>query len=153
MLGLCLHSRYEGQPAILLEQAIGKNFDCPRSEPCYSVEILPGKILQIDWKIMVREIVRDIRDRTGTALISRKFHNAIVRAILRIAQHCRRQTGQNRVVLSGGCFMNFYLLENAVRLLREDGFQVFTHSLVPANDGGISLGQVAVANARLSDLD
>jgi len=55
---------------------------------------------------------------------------------------------QNKVVLSGGVFQNRFLIENAERLLKENNFEVYTHSKVPSNDGGVALGQLAIAAKR-----
>ncbi|HID34224.1 MAG TPA: hypothetical protein EYP25_06570, partial [Anaerolineae bacterium] len=60
----------------------------------------------------------------------------------------RDETGLNQVALSGGCFQNRILLEELAAGLRADGFQVFTHHQVPANDGGLSLGQAVIAAAN-----
>ena len=70
-----------------------------------------------------------------------------------IVTQCRRVRAErklNRVVLSGGVFQNLFLLRAAVELLRAEGFKVFTHRRVPPNDGGISLGQAAIANALIA---
>ena len=58
-----------------------------------------------------------------------------------------KSTGLNRVVLSGGCFQNRILLEGGIDRLTKDGFDVYSHSLIPTNDGGISLGQAIIAAA------
>jgi hydrogenase maturation protein HypF len=63
----------------------------------------------------------------------------------------RRQTDLDRVVLSGGTFQNAILLEELSRSLAKSGFAVYTHRLVPPNDGGISLGQAVAAGAMLAD--
>ncbi len=68
---------------------------------------------------------------------------------LKSAATCAPTSQLNRVCLSGGCFQNALLLEGSVNALRRDGFQVFTHREVPANDGGISLGQAAIACEQL----
>jgi hydrogenase maturation protein HypF len=56
----------------------------------------------------------------------------------------RRETGLNRICLSGGCFQNVRLLRGCLAALRSSGFEVFFHQQVPANDGGIALGQAAI---------
>jgi hydrogenase maturation protein HypF len=83
----------------------------------------------------------DVKSGVAVGNISAKFHNALVEAIIAVA----KSTGQNRVVLSGGCFQNRYLTERAVRRLRAEGFRPYWHQRVPPNDGGIALGQVIAA--------
>ena len=74
----------------------------------------------------------------------------MARLIAAVARRTRDERGLGRVVLSGGVFQNMLLLEKTCRALRREGFEVFTHSRVPPNDGGISFGQAAIANARLA---
>jgi hydrogenase maturation protein HypF len=81
--------------------------------------------------------------------VSAKFHLAVARLIVSIAEKIRNERKLNRVALSGGVFQNLLVLERTSEMLRASGFQVFTHSRVPANDGGISLGQAVIANARI----
>ena len=78
-------------------------------------------------------------------MIAARFHNTLADAIVAVARH----VGEPVVALTGGCFQNRLLLERTVPRLRAKGFQVLLHECVPPNDGGISLGQVAVAAARL----
>jgi hydrogenase maturation protein HypF len=82
--------------------------------------------------------------------ISSKFHNTIIEVILAVADKIRTETGLNKVVLSGGSFQNAILLEKSEYLLTKKGFEIFSHSLVPSNDGGIALGQLAIAAKRRS---
>lgn len=79
-------------------------------------------------------------------MMAARFHNALVEAIVAIAG----AVGEARVALSGGCFQNRWLAQRAARRLREAGHEALLHRQVPANDGGISLGQIAVAAARLA---
>jgi hydrogenase maturation protein HypF len=90
---------------------------------------------------MVGEILSDVRNGIVPGIISAKFHNALAEGIVAVAKHA----GQNRVVLSGGCFQNRYLTERAVRRLQAEGFRPYWHQRVPPNDGGIALGQVVAA--------
>lgn len=90
---------------------------------------------------MVRAILADVAAGISTSEISAKFHNGLAAAIVAIA----RRTGEQRVLLSGGCFQNLYLTQRTVRLLRDAGFQPYWHQRVPPNDGGIALGQIYVA--------
>jgi hydrogenase maturation protein HypF len=95
----------------------------------------------LDWSSMIREILADVERKVSCGLISAKFHNAVVEAIVAVAG----QVGESRVVLSGGCFQNRYLTERAVRRLQAEGFRPYWHQRVPPNDGGIALGQVVAA--------
>jgi hydrogenase maturation protein HypF len=73
--------------------------------------------------------------------ISAAFHNTLVEIMVDVAGRAK----EKRVALSGGCFQNKYLTERAVRRLREEGMLPYWHQRVPANDGGIALGQIAAA--------
>ena len=81
----------------------------------------------------------------GQGVIAARFHNALAEAILAVARHA----GAPRVALTGGCFLNRLLLERAAARLAESGFEVLLHRQAPPGDGGISLGQIAVAAAQL----
>jgi hydrogenase maturation protein HypF len=95
----------------------------------------------IDWRPCLEEILVDHRAGVPKAIISARFHNGLVDAILAVA----RAAGLERVVLSGGCFQNRYLTERAVEKLTEAGFRAYWHQRVPPNDAGICLGQVVAA--------
>ncbi len=83
-------------------------------------------------------------------MISARFHNTVGAIVTDVCSAARQKTGVGRVALSGGCFQNVYLLGRTIDALESRGFDVLTHHLVPANDGGIALGQAVIANARLS---
>ena len=101
--------------------------------------------LILDWQPMVEAILADLRAGVERGVIAARFHGALVEAIVAVA----RSVGEPRVALTGGCFQNRLLTERAADRLERAGFEVLLHRLVPPNDGGISLGQVAVAAAQL----
>jgi len=74
-----------------------------------------------------------------------KFHNGLANAVLDVCQSIHNKHHINRVVLSGGVWQNISLLEMTIQLLKEARFEVFIHHQVPTNDGGLSLGQAAIA--------
>ncbi len=98
---------------------------------------------------MIEGIVRDVLAAKPTGWISAAFHNTVAAIIIEVCSRLRAADGINRVCLSGGTFQNVYLAERALAGLRAQGFEVFLHSKVPPNDGGISLGQAVIANASL----
>ena len=100
----------------------------------------------LDWGPLVVGVVADLRRGVPQGIIAARFHNALVEAIVAVAQN----VGAARVALTGGCFQNRLLTERAADRLQRAGFEVLLHRHVPPNDGGISLGQVAVAAAKLS---
>jgi len=144
LTGLCHHISYEGQAAMALEYQVIDKF---KLDPYY-YEIIPEdyklKIQSIDWSGIVRGIIDDIRAGENVGLISTRFHLTLVGMIVDIAY----QANKPDVVLTGGCFQNKWLVENAVKRLKEEGFKPHWHSQVPTNDGGISLGQMFVAAKR-----
>ncbi|MDO4581030.1 MAG: carbamoyltransferase HypF [Bacillota bacterium] len=131
---------YEGQAAVEFEQAIDDS--CDGVYQC----ALAGDI--IDWRPMVAELWRDRQRGASRGRMAARFHRGLVEMSLRLCLRQREQSGVNDVALSGGCWMNVYLLEHTMAALREQGFNVYANSAVPANDGGLSFGQAAVAAAK-----
>jgi len=127
-------SRYEGQAAMELELALD---GCTVSEH-YPFSIGPGTPAIIDWAPMILSLLDDIRQGVTCGVISAKFHNTLVEVIVSVA----RMAGEDRVVLTGGCFQNKYLCERAVDRLTNEGFHPYWHQRIPPNDGGIALGQI-----------
>jgi hydrogenase maturation protein HypF len=93
-------------------------------------------------------MVKDLSRGRRVGEISACFHNTLSTAI---GEVCSQIGGPDRVCLSGGSFQNLYLLGRTVVELRRRGFAVFLHAQVPANDGGLSLGQAMIANQRLRE--
>jgi hydrogenase maturation protein HypF len=146
---LDLHQQvsFEGQAAMALEFAADDvepgTYPLPISGSGASQDAsLP---IQLDWTPLVREIVADLRRGVCAHIIAARFHNTLAESIAAVA----KRIGAPRVALSGGCFQNRLLTERAASRLRSDGFEVLLHRQVPPNDGGISLGQIAVAAAKL----
>lgn len=134
---------YEGQAAIELEAIADP--DCAHS---YEFEMTAEGSL-VKAEAVIRRAVEDLLDGLPAREVSAKFHLGVARLITAIAHRVRDERRLNRVVLSGGVFQNMLLLKHARRMLKQDGFEVFTHSRVPPNDGGISFGQAAIATARI----
>lgn len=144
LLGLCTKPAYDAQGAILLE-----------TEACGFEQLLAPYSYTIDSKgvlhfeQMIREIVDDIKKEVSGKIISQKFHSTIILSGVEMGRRIREETGIGTVALSGGVFQNRYMIRYFIQQLKEDGFSVLFHSLVPPNDGGISLGQGIVALNRL----
>jgi hydrogenase maturation protein HypF len=165
LIGLCQQSTFEGEAAMQLESAL---------EGTYTAETYPYKLNQnaagtwtLNWQPMLVSILDDqekdpnskspriggFRGRVQSATepiqhpnpigeIAAKFHNTLVEMIVAIAH----EVGIAEVVLTGGCFQNRYLLEQAIRRLRAEGFVPFWHHQIPPNDGGLAVGQILGAN-------
>lgn len=101
--------------------------------------VLAGE--ELDWRPAIEGVVADVRRGADPGDIARRFHNALVAWITAVA----KETGLERVVLSGGCFQNAYLTEKSVERLTAAGHRAYTHQRVPPNDGGIALGQAVIA--------
>lgn len=145
MLGLRETVNYEGQAAIELE-AIAARSDGVQG---YEFEI-DARAGIIKAEAVIRHAVEDLLEGLPPPEISARFHLAVAHLIATLARQTRAERRLNRVVLSGGVFQNTFLLENVCRLLQAESFEVYTHSRVPTNDGGISFGQAAIANAHLT---
>jgi len=107
-----------------------------------------GAELRVAGADLVRAAADDLAAGVAVPLIAARFHNGVAAAIVTVCARLREQTGVDVVALSGGVFQNLLLTGRVVSGLEDKGFRVLTHSRVPCNDGGISLGQAAVAGAR-----
>jgi hydrogenase maturation protein HypF len=143
LLGLASEVTFEGQAAIALEAVAS-----PGDER-YDFGIEDGESSIVDFRPMVAAVVDDLARGEEVGVISGRFHNTLSAAIVRVCERIRESDGLDRVCLSGGTFQNVLLLHRTVQDLRLRGFGVFLHSVVPPNDGGIALGQAAIANAVL----
>jgi hydrogenase maturation protein HypF len=143
LLGLRDTINYEGQAAVELEQLAD-----PDETAGYPLAILPGDPIRLSGAELVRAAAEDLAAGVARPVIAARFHNGMVSAVLRACALLRESTGVSAVALSGGVFQNLLLLTRTVSGLRDNGFRVLTHARVPTNDGGISLGQAAVAGAR-----
>lgn len=137
IVGLCTHVRYHAEAPMRLESAI-----MPGIYEFYDFEVNDA----ISFLPAIRQIYRDVMDHTDPGVISARFHNTIVEASLQVVCNIRNATGIDQVALSGGTFQNKYLSEHMEARLEAEKFQVYKHTLVPCNDGGIALGQLAIAS-------
>jgi hydrogenase maturation protein HypF len=153
-VGLCSDAvTYEAEAAMQLEALAGvpgaaTDNDNEAAYPFATSGSSAGP-LWLDPTPMWWRLCQDLRDRISPRLISLRFHVGLARSVVGLASRLARMRGTGRIVLSGGCFQNRKLAEGIVQGLQAEGFDVLFHARVPANDGGLSLGQAAVAAARL----
>ncbi len=142
MLGLGSYNHFDAQLPMALEAVIENEI-----EEHYDFELTnrTGEPLQLDLGKMVKQLIIDIRDKKATSVISAKFHNCLAAGLLEMAKAARESTKLNTVALSGGVFCNRYLTIRCIKLLKKTDFSVLFNRDVPSNDGGISLGQAAIA--------
>ena len=147
LAGIRRQVNYEAQAAIELEMAIDNSCD----ERAYSFDLIAeGEGWIIDTRKLFEGLLNDMACNVSIGDISRRFHNGLAEVLCEVARRIRNRWGLERVCLSGGTFQNEYLFERLCERLQKNGFQVFTHSEVPAGDGGLSLGQAVVAARRLN---
>ena len=140
LCGIASANRYEGEAPMKLEAAIDE-----RITDVYAFRIHAAGPFLLDLRPMVEGIVFDLEAGVSTATVAAKFHNTVARFLAAAGRRAREETGLNTVALSGGCFANRHLSTALAADLEADGFDVLTHRTVPCNDGGVALGQAAVA--------
>jgi len=142
MIGLGSFNHFEAQLPMALEAIAAESI-----EEHYDFELInnTGKPLQLVLSSMIRQLIDDVRKGLENKIIAAKFHNCLAIALVEMAKRARESTKLDTVALSGGVFCNRYLANNTIKLLNKNGFCVLFHRDVPANDGGISLGQAAIA--------
>jgi len=141
-------NRYEAQIPMQLEALADAR--CTQSYPFRLLG--EGPPWRVDPSPMIRQLLADIAAGVEVGTISAKFHNTVVEFLAALAEKARRYRNTPTAALSGGAFCNRYITERLVRKLKQMGFQrVLLHRDTPPNDGAISLGQIAVAAARLRE--
>ncbi len=150
LLGICAEIEYEAQAAIEMEALLERDFT-PAPPFAFGIDEVDG-CLEIDYRPLVRDLVVALQGPgVNVPLLSRRFHSTVVEILAEACGRLASSHGLDRVVLSGGVFMNEYLLVNAQRRLSALGLSPYCHRLVPPNDGGISLGQILIAHAQITD--
>jgi hydrogenase maturation protein HypF len=139
--GICSEIDYEAQGAIELEELARGRIGAEGEYP-FAID---GENIRV--RDLLAAVIRDVRAGVGADCIGARFHHTVRSIAMQSAQAVRASRGIRTVVLSGGVWQNGLLLELATGSLREAGFEVYTHRRVPANDGGLALGQAAVAAA------
>ncbi len=132
LTGLCLEAGYDGEGPMLLESICLKGIDEGYDFSSGSLDVIVG-------------VMEDIADGVGNGLISARFHNGLADHICKTVRKMNNTTGTGIVVLTGGVFQNSYLLNRVMHLLRQQNLTALTNRKVPVNDGGLSLGQLAIA--------
>jgi hydrogenase maturation protein HypF len=144
LLGICDVNTFEGEAAMALESFVQDGI-----EDEYHVEFLrENDYTVVDYSPTIKGIVDDLR-RLDDKVIATKFHNTVASSVRTVAGQLGRRQGIQDVALSGGTFQNRYLLNKVLRMLRSDGFNVYTNSKVPCNDACISLGQAYLIRERM----
>jgi hydrogenase maturation protein HypF len=146
LIGLRYEVQYEAQAAVELEMLADES---PATG--YSFSLADArKPMVVGTNGIIRGVVDDLLRGEPAPLIAARFHTTLAEIIRSVCGHIRELTNLRQVALSGGVFQNTLLLAAVISRLQDAGFTVYTHRLVPPNDGGLCLGQAAVANAILA---
>ena len=145
LLGFDAKITFQGEAAIDLE-----NLCCRDDQSFYQYNIsLEDGIYIIDCKPLIKSVVIEVIDGIDKELIARRFHNTIIKFTIELCEILRKEYNLSSVVLSGGVFQNEILLINVYKELIKRDFKVYIHEQIPANDEGISIGQMIIGNEIL----
>jgi hydrogenase maturation protein HypF len=135
---------YEAQAAIELETVACETTDG------YDIPLVGGEVFRLNPHLLIRQVRQDVSGGVPVQVIAGRFHRGLAGGIAKVCRAIRDRIGVNTVGLTGGVFQNTLLLRLTVEALRSDGFAVLIHRQVPANDGGLSLGQAVLARTTLA---
>lgn len=144
LLGVCRQASYEGQAAIELGE-LTLDPEEGAGVGAYPF-VIDGQVISAEG--VVRGILDDLQKRESREIIATRFHNAIVEIILEAVRRVAAATGIRTVAISGGSWQNRYLFARSKKVLPEAGYRLLYHRNVPANDGGLCLGQAVIAYRR-----
>jgi hydrogenase maturation protein HypF len=148
---------YEAQAAIELEALVDPHetgfYPFHLTPPPDRPDTPPARSIENPWMLnvddLLKAVVDDVYAQIPVSTIAARFHNSIANLVLHTCQVLAQETGIQIIALSGGVWQNMTLLTLSTRLLKQAGFQVLVHRLVPSNDGGLALGQAAIACATI----
>ena len=151
LTGLCHQASFEGQAAMAVQFAAEREWEAGGGRAKgYPIDLVRSENSDarwiVDWRPMISTVLDDLRRGHRPELITARFHVGLAEGAVRVAQ----AAGLPRIVLTGGCFQNRLLQSLMRQLLERAGFTVYSHALVPPNDGGLSLGQAVVAACSVS---
>ncbi|MDQ6714776.1 MAG: carbamoyltransferase HypF, partial [Actinomycetota bacterium] len=135
---------YEAEAAIELEGMARTGAGAPPGRYRFRLEDRRDAATVADPGPVVRAVVEDVLAGVPVPRVARAFHDAVATLIVDLAEVCREQTALSTVALGGGVFQNALLVELADRALTDAGFTVLVPRILPANDGGIALGQILI---------
>lgn len=144
ILGIGQVIHYEGQAAIELELAAGQGHGYVLP---YTISVGQPRIL--DFMSTFAALAEGVGRGEGVSCLAACFHSTVAQAIVDMVDLIRRDTGLNKVALSGGVWQNRILLTKVVGMLQQTGFEIYTNQQVPLNDGGLALGQAFVAGTKI----
>jgi hydrogenase maturation protein HypF len=150
LCGLRVDATYEGQAAIALEAVAALPERGQYDVPILVADGGPERTFRLDARPAIRAIVRDLDRGVPPAAISMRFHRGLAESAARAARRIAARRGIATVVLSGGVFQNRIFLEATTQCLRESALRILVPEAFPPNDGGIALGQAAVAAAQMA---
>lgn len=152
LLGICMENRYEGECAIMLENAAAR---------AKRLGLIPHKMVFMYWNDggvwqisaapIFQAIGRGLKEGVSVDAMALGFHEAVGDMIAALAEKIQEEINTTQVALTGGVFQNKILMEYTLSLLREKGFDVYYNVTVGPNDGGISLGQTYIAMEYLKE--
>ncbi len=149
LLGLRHKIGYEGQAAIELDMCQNHK---EKGRYSWQTQKNDDNLVMLTSEI-IRGVVGDIMSGVGKGIISRRFHNTLIHMITDTCARIRDEMGIDKIALSGGSFQNVSLLMGLSRSLEKKGFDVYSHALVPTNDGGLALGQAVCAGLRYAGVE
>jgi hydrogenase maturation protein HypF len=144
LLGIRQTISYEGQAAIEIEALVD-----PDEDDSYPIEVTPENIINISP--IVTNLLKDHQNGVKIQTMAARFHNTLTAIVMELAQRARQTYSLDRIALSGGVWQNMSLLTSSYQYLSDAGFQVMIHNQIPANDGGVSLGQALIGQKFLSE--
>jgi hydrogenase maturation protein HypF len=139
VINACTVSKFHAEAPMRLEAILE-----PGVEENYPFEMAHP----VSFRPAFEAILQDLGKGLPAGVISARFHNTFINVLHAVAMNIREETGLNKVVLSGGTFQNRYVLGRVEKMLEKSGFGVFAQGSIPSNDGGIALGQLAIAAKR-----
>lgn len=156
LLGICSEPNYEGEAAVLLEAALDPHASDLPLDDTYQITVIKNtatkestaldtSVLLLDPTPVFEAMLDDMQKGESRTCIAKRFHDAFAQAIVTVAELVRAMYDISTVTLSGGVFMNRYLMERSLTLLQERGFTVALNRDLPPNDASISYGQAVLA--------